>query len=149
MKVTKQETLYHEDYGATLKHRCGRRIVTLPPFLGLFLAFLFFYLWQFSINDDHHTSIYLQLNDSNSILEQKMTLYECLRQCTGICNESRVTCMKIMNGGFATNTMSTTWSCKAIWQWWACHDKRNGGKLHGNISRNGYGDAIIGRHPQA
>ena len=28
----------------------------------------------------------------------------------------------------------------------ACHNKRNGGKLHGNISRNGYGDAIIGRY---
>ena len=26
-----------------------------------------------------------------------------------------------------------------------CHE-RNGGKLHGNISRNGYGDAIIGRY---
>ena len=51
---------------------------------------------------------------------------------------------RIMNGGFAINTMSTTWSCKAIWQWWTCHDKRNGGKLHGNISRNGYGNAIIG-----
>ena len=25
----------------------------------------------------------------------------------------------------------------------ACHNKRNGGKLHGNISRNGYGNAII------
>ena len=24
--------------------------------------------------------------------------------------------------------------------------ERNGGKLHGNISRNGYGNAIIGRH---
>ena len=29
-------------------------------------------------------------------LEQNMTLYECLRRCTRICNESRVTCMKIM-----------------------------------------------------
>ena len=28
----------------------------------------------------------------------------------------------------------------------ACHNKRNGGKLHGNISRNGYGKAIIGRY---
>ena len=28
----------------------------------------------------------------------------------------------------------------------ASHDKRNGGKLHGNISQNGYGDAIIGRY---
>ena len=53
---------------------------------------------------------------------------------------------RIVNGGFATNTMSTTWSYKAIWQWWTCHDNRNGGKLHGNISRNGYGNAIIGRY---
>ena len=28
----------------------------------------------------------------------------------------------------------------------ACHNKRNGAKLHGNISRNGYGNAIIGRY---
>ena len=28
----------------------------------------------------------------------------------------------------------------------ACHNKRTGGKLHGNISRNGYGNAIIGRY---
>ena len=27
-----------------------------------------------------------------------------------------------------------------------CHNKRNGGKFHGNISRNGYGNAIIGRY---
>ena len=54
MKVTKQETLYHEDYGATLKHKCGKRIVTLSLlsfsliilglllfFYGLSLSFLF------------------------------------------------------------------------------------------------------------
>ena len=92
MKVTKQKTLYHEDHGATLKHKCGKRIVVLPLFiyiffffLGLlFLSFLFFYLGQYSMNDDHHTSIYLQLNDYKWILEQSMTLYECLRRCTGI-----------------------------------------------------------------
>ena len=28
----------------------------------------------------------------------------------------------------------------------ACHNKRNGGKLHDNISRNGYGNAMIGRY---
>ena len=28
----------------------------------------------------------------------------------------------------------------------ACHNKRYDGKLHGNISRNGYGNAIIGRY---
>ena len=27
-----------------------------------------------------------------------------------------------------------------------CHNKWNGGKLHGNISRNCYGNAIIGRY---
>ena len=110
MKVTKQETLYHKDHGATLKHKCGKRIVALPLFIFSFL-FIWpfssffgpspFFIWHFSlflgqcsINDDHHTSIYLQLNDYNSILEQSMTLYECLRRCTGICNESRVTSMK-------------------------------------------------------
>ena len=105
MKVKKQETLYHEDHGATLKHKCGKRIVTLSllsfslNFLGLlfFMAFLFFLFltWDNALeNDDHHTSIYLQLNDYNSILEQSMTLYECFRRCAGIGNEPRVTCMK-------------------------------------------------------
>ena len=111
MKVTKQETLYHEDYGATLKHKCGKRIVALSLlfyfilFYFIFYFFIwpfflysafppFFYLGQCSNNENHHTSIYLQLNNYNSILEQSMTLYECLRRCTGRCNEPRVTCMK-------------------------------------------------------
>ena len=99
MKMTKQETLYHKDHGATLKHKCGKWIVALPLFIYfLFLGPLSFFLWPFwdnaLLNDDHHTSIYLQLNDYNSILEQSMTLYECLRWYTGICNEPRVTCMK-------------------------------------------------------
>ena len=103
MKVTKQETLYHKDHGATLKRMCGKRMVALSLFFSLLLDFPFFiFLGQCSINDDHHTSIYLQLNDYNSILEQDMTLYECLRLCTGICNESRVTCMK-------------------NYAWWLCH----------------------------
>ena len=102
MKVTKQETLYHKDHGATLKHKCGKKDSSIAPFhflFFLFWAFPFFGLslfWgQCSMNDDHHTSIYLQLNDYNSILEQIMTLHECLRWCTGMGNESRVTCMII------------------------------------------------------
>ena len=88
MKVTKQETLYHEDHGATLKHKCGKKDSSIVPFFGPS-----FFIWPFSlflgggqcsIKDDHHTSIYLQLNDYNSILEQSMTLYECLRRYTGI-----------------------------------------------------------------
>ena len=90
MEVTKQETLYHKDHGATLKHKCGKkRIVALSLFIFFFLGlpffiWPFFFLGQCSMNDDHHTSIYLQLNDYNSILEQSMTLYECLWWYTGI-----------------------------------------------------------------
>ena len=102
MKVTKQETLYHEYYGATLKHECGKRIVTLSllSFSLIFWAFsflwplfsLFFYffirsliptcggimvsiilssLGQCSNNEDHHTFIYLQRKNYNSILRTK------------------------------------------------------------------------------
>ena len=54
---------------------------------------------------------------------------------------------RMMIGGFATNTMSTTCSCKEQYDNNdACHKKRNGGKLHGNISLNGYGNDIIGRY---
>ena len=28
----------------------------------------------------------------------------------------------------------------------ACHNKQNDGKLHGNITRNDYGNAIVGRY---
>ena len=105
--TTRYETLYHEDQGATLKHKCGKKDSSIAPFylfifgpfffwpffflFGLSLFFGLSFLWPFSffwdnalLNDDHHTSIYLQLNDYNSILEQTMTLYECLRRYTGI-----------------------------------------------------------------
>ena len=56
-------------------------------------------------------------------LEQYMNLCECLWRCTRMCNESRMTCIKnMMNGGFATNTMSTTWSCKQYDNDEACHN---------------------------
>ena len=53
MEVTTYETLYHEDHGAILNHKCGKRVVTLslPSFslifyLGFFgLFFLFWLLW--------------------------------------------------------------------------------------------------------
>ena len=134
MKVTTYETLYHEDHGATLKHKCGKRIVALSllSFSLIFLyfgwllwplffiwaslaSFIFHFVWsliptcggiiafiilsslgQCSNNEVHHTFIDLQLKKYNSKLEQNMTLYECLRWYTGICNESRATCMKIM-----------------------------------------------------
>ena len=48
MKVTKQETLYRKDHGATLKHKCGKRIVALSLLsfsLIIFSLFLFFYFF--------------------------------------------------------------------------------------------------------
>ena len=122
MKVTTQETLYHEDHGATLKHKCGKRIVTLSLF-SFSLIFLFGLLWPllfylgffglsffiFLFHSLHHPfltwdnalimKIITLLFTYNSrittqYLEQNMSLYECLRRCTGMCNESRVTCMK-------------------------------------------------------
>ena len=76
-----------------------------------------------------------------------MTLFECLWWCTGICDESRVTCMKkLWIVALPQNTMSTTWSCKAIWQWMLKSCIWWWWKLHGNISRNGYGNAMIGTY---
>ena len=95
MNVTTQETLYHEDHGATLKHKCGKKDSSIAPFYGLLFFFGLSLFWDNALlNDDHHTSIYLQLKNYNSILDQHMTLCECLRRCIGICNEARVTCMK-------------------------------------------------------
>src|SRR4051812_8825345 len=47
MKVTKRETLYHEDYGATLKHKCGKRIVTLSLLSFSLIFWAFSFLWTF------------------------------------------------------------------------------------------------------
>ena len=80
-------------------------------------------------------------------LEQNMTLCECLRRCTGICNESRVTCMKeLWTVALPQIRCQLHDHAKQYDNDGACHNKRNGGKLHGNISRNGYGNAIIGRY---
>ena len=129
MKVTKQKTLYHEDHGATLKHKCGKRIVTLSllsfslivfsfyffgPFLFVLWPLFFFFrpeshpdLWgNHSLHHPFLTwdnalimmiiTLLFTYNSKkyNSILEQNTTLFECLRRCTGMCNESSVTCMK-------------------------------------------------------
>ena len=49
MKVTTYETFYHEDHGATMKNKCGKRIVALP-LLSFSLIFLFGpFLWPLFI----------------------------------------------------------------------------------------------------
>ena len=66
----------------------------IPTCGGIIVSIILSSLEQCSNNEDHHTFMDLQLKNYNSKLEQDMTLYECLRRCTGICNESRLTCMK-------------------------------------------------------
>ena len=68
----------------------------IPTCGGIIVSIILSSLGQCSNNEDHHTFMDLQLKNYNSKLEQDMTLYECLRRCTGMVNESRVTCMKIM-----------------------------------------------------
>ena len=75
MKVTTYETLYNEDHGAYFEAQVWKKDSSIVPSL----FFSHFFIWPFSffywdnalLNDDHHTSIYLQLNDYNSILEQR------------------------------------------------------------------------------
>ena len=87
MKVTTYETLYHEDHGATLKHKCGKRMVALsllsfslifvfiwafyffmalffvrsliPTYGGIIVSIILSSLGQCPNNDDHHTFIFL------------------------------------------------------------------------------------------
>ena len=148
MKVTKWETLYHEDHGATLKHKCGKRIVTwsLLSFLSFFYLGLLSFFWPLFFCPESHPDLwgnhslhhpfltwdnalkmmiithlfFLQLNNYNSKLRTKYdsiwmppAVYRDMQWIKSDMYE------RIMNGGFATNTMSTTWSCKAIWQWWS------------------------------
>ena len=47
MKVTTYETLYHEDHGATLKHKCGKRDTSIVPSLFFSHFFVFCFLVGF------------------------------------------------------------------------------------------------------
>ena len=98
MKVTKQETLYHEDHGATLKHKCGKKDSSIVPFIFFIWPFFFYGLSFFGTMLYWMMIITLLFIYNSRIttryLEQDMTLYECLRRCTGMCNDSWVTCMK-------------------------------------------------------
>ena len=79
-----------------------KRIVALSLFISLFYLFCgpffglsLFYLGQCSINDDHHTSIYLQLNDhvNYMIMQSNMTMMQRV-----IINGTVVSCMAIYLG---------------------------------------------------
>ena len=49
MKVTKQETLYQEDHGATLKDKCGKRIVALTLYIYIYIYIGPFFIWPFFV----------------------------------------------------------------------------------------------------
>ena len=86
-----------------------KRIVALSPFFWAFPFFIWpFFFWPFFaflffsfllFGDNALIIMIITLlffyNSwiKKSKLEQDMTLYECLRRCTGMGNESRVTCM--------------------------------------------------------
>ena len=124
MKVTTQETLYYEDHGATLKHKCGKRIVALSllsfsliylyiyifgpsPFLWPLFSFSFFSFgvssrlmgesqspssfphWDNALKMMIITLLFFYNSTiTTRYLEQNMTLCECLRRCTGMCNDA-------------------------------------------------------------
>ena len=158
MKVTTLETLYHEDHGATLKHKYGKRIVALPLlsfslicfiwafFMAYCLSF-FFYLGQCSIEwwSSHFylfTTQWLQLDSK--------TKYDSIWMPPAVYRDVQ----------WLKSDMYKKWWMVALPQIrcqlhghakqydndGVCHNIRNGGKLHDNISQNGYGNAIIGRY---
>ena len=51
MKVTTYETLYHEDHGAILKHKCGKRDSSIVPslffshFIPPYFSYFFSFFW--------------------------------------------------------------------------------------------------------
>ena len=71
---------------------------------SFFMAFPFFipHLGQCSNNDDHHTSIYLQLNDYNSILEQRWLYMNA-------------------SGGVPGYAMNQEWHVWKNYERWLCH----------------------------
>ena len=89
-----------------------RRLI--PTCGGIIVSIILSSLGQCSNNEDHHTFIYLQLKNYNSILRTK---YDSIWMPPAVYRD--VQWLKsdmyerIMKGGFATNTMSTTWSCKS------------------------------------
>ena len=151
MKVMTWETLYYEDHGATLKHKCDKRIVALPLFIYfLFLAFFFlaflFLLGQCSIKwwSSHFylfTTQWLQL-DSKTKYDSIWMPPVVYRDMQWIKSDMYERIIKVALPQIQCQLID---HARQYDNDGACH-KWDGGKLHGNISRNGYGNAIIGRY---
>ena len=105
------------------------------------------HLRQCSKNEDHHTFIFLQLNNYNSILRTKYDSMwmppEVYQDMQWIKSDIYERIIKV--------ALPQIWCqlydhAKQYDNDGACHNKWNGGKLYGNISQNGNGNAIIGMY---
>jgi len=86
----------------------------IPTYGGIIVSIILSSHGQCSNNDDHLTLLFfLQLNNYNSIL---WTKYDSIWMPPAVYRDMQWIKSdmyeRTMNGGFATNTMSTTWSCK-------------------------------------
>src|SRR3954468_15052220 len=75
-----------------------------------------------------------------------MTIYECLCQCIGMCNHQAQHAAKILKAGKAQlhagyEIMQGNMTMKD-----KSYEHEEQWMLHGNISRKGYGNALIGRY---
>ena len=99
------ETHYMKDMVLLWSTSVEKEIVTLPLFIFIFIFWAFFFwpfLGQCSINDEHHTSIYLQLNDYNLILEQRWLYVNA-------------------SGGVPGYAMNQEWHVWKNYERWLCH----------------------------
>ena len=132
-----------------------KEIVTLP--FHLFSFFLFFFFLGLSFfsffllgNALIMMIITLSLITTYELQLETRTRYDSIWMPSAVyrgwCNESRVTCMKNYAWWLChkcdVNYMIMRWQYDKSK---VCHedDEENGGKLHGNISRNGYGNAHL------
>ena len=109
MKVTKQETLYHKDHGATMKHKCGKRIVALSLFLG---AFSFFGLSFF---------IYIPHLGQCSKKWWSSHFYLFITQWLQLDTRTKVWLYMNASGGVPGYAMNQEWHEWKNYEWWLCH----------------------------
>ena len=151
MKVITQETLYMKNMVLLWSTSVEKGIVALPPFYLFYLFWAFFFSLAFLffwdnalLNDDHHTSIYLQLNDYNSILEQRWLYMNAYVSVPGyamdqewhvwknyerwLCHKYYVNYMIMLSNMTMMNVSWWTEWWKVAWQYilewlWKCHNR--------------------------
>ena len=145
MKVTKWETLYHEYHGATLKHKCGKRIVALSLlsfsliffiFLYIFFYFLFgsfsffmasFFLFLFFVRSLIPTcggiivSIILSSLGQWSNNDDHHTIIFLTTQQLQLDAYNKIWLYMNGSGGVPGYAMNQEWHVWKNYEWWLCH----------------------------